>query len=457
MQTLWQDLRYGVRMLLKQRSFSLIAIAALALSIGANTAIFSAANALLLRPLPVENIDRLVVPVTLREGFDPFGSPFLEYTAYRDRAHCFASTGIGTVRSFNLTGRGEPERIRGATVTTSYLSTLGTRPVLGRAFSSAEDRPGGPPVALISYGLWQKHFGGNADVVTQSVNLDGRSYNIVGVMPPGFDLPGIADVWIPLQADIDSLPLTERAATNNTIIARLRPGVSLRQADAELKAIARQLEQEYPNFRRGWTVKVISLRQDLLGDLEGRVHRALFALMGGVAFLLLICCANVANLQLARGVAREREFVLRRALGAGRWRIARQLLTENLLLALISGMACLLLAHWLLPILASLNPIRGISLAPFFHNFSIDQRVLAFALCVTVLTGVASGLLPAVKGVGAHDLMSGIKQGDQRSGGDVAGRRWLKGLIAAEVAIALTFLICGGLIMQSFQRLQHVP
>jgi len=456
MQTLWQDIRYGVRMLLKQPGFSLICIAALALSIGANTAIFSAANALLLRPLPVEDIDRLVVPVTLREGFDPFGSPFLEYAAYRDRAHFFSSSGVATARSFNLTGRGEPERVRGATVTANYLSTLGIKPVLGRTFSADDDRPGGPPVALISYGLWQKHFGGNADVIRQSLNLDGRNYNIIGVMPPGFDLPGIADVWIPLQTDIDSLPLTERAATNNTIVARLRPGVSLGQADAELKAITRQLEQEYPDFRRGWTVKVVSLRQDLLGDLEGRVHNALFALIAGVVFLLLICCANVANLQLARGVARERELVLRRALGAGRWRITRQLLTENILLAVIGGMAGLLLAYWLVPILAVLNPIQGISLAAFFHNFSIDQRVLVFALCVSVLTGVAFGLLPALKGAGAHELMPRIKQGDQRSGGDVAGRRWLKGLIVAEIAIALTLLICGGLMVQSFQRLQHV-
>src|SRR6266576_488386 len=420
MQTFWQDLRYGARMLLKQPGFSLICIAALALSIGANTAIFSAANALLLRPLPVEDIDRLVVPVTLREGFDPFGSPFLEYAAYRDRAHCFSSSGVATARSFNLTGRGEPERVRGATVMANYLSTLGTKPVLGRTFSADDDRPGGPPVALISYALWQKHFGGNADVISQSLNLDGRNYNIAGVMPPGFDLPGIADVWVPLQTDIDSLPLTERAATNNTIVARLRPGVSLGQADAELKAITRQLEQEYPDFRRGWTVKVVSLRQDLLGDLEGRVHKALFALV------------------------------------AGRLRIARQPPTENILLAVIGGMAGLLLAYWLLPILAWLNPIQGISLAAFFHNFSIDQRVLVFALCVSVLTGVAFGLLPALKGAGAHELMPRIKQGDQRSGGDIAGRRWLNGLIVGEIAIALTLLICGGLMVQSFQRLQHV-
>ena len=453
---LWQDLRYGARMLLKQPGFTLITVAVLALSIGANTAIFSAINALLLRPLPVENIDRLVVSVTLREGFDPFGSPFLEYAAYRDRSHSFASSGVATQRSFNLIGQGEPERVRGATVMANYLTTLGVKPVLGRAFSAEEDQPGGPPVALISYALWQKRFAGRADAIGQSLNLDGRSYNILGVMPPGFDLPGVAEVWIPLQVNIDNLSLTERAATNNAILARLRPGVSLKQADTELKAIAHQLQQEYPDFRRGWSVKVISLRQDLLGDLEGRVRNALFALMAGVGFLLLICCANVANLQLARGIARERELMLRRALGAGRWRLVRQLLTESMLLALLGGMAGLLLANWLVPILAALNPIRGISLAAFFRNFAIDQHVLAFAFCVTLVTGVIFGLLPALKSAGAHDLMPGIKQHDQRVGGATSGRRWLKGLIVAEIAIALTLLVCGGLMVQSFQRLQHV-
>ena len=453
---LWHDVRYGARMLLKSPTYSAIAVAALALSIGANTAIFSAANALLLRPLPVENIDRLIVPVTLREGFDPFASPFIEYLAYRDRAHCFESVGVATARSFNLTDRGEPDRVRGATVMSNYLSTLGTKPMLGRAFSSEDDRPGGPPVALVSYGLWQKHFGGNANVLTESLNLDGRSYNIIGVMPPGFDVPGIADVWVPLQTDIDTLPLADRAATNNAIVGRLRPGVSLQQADSELKAIARQLEQEYPDFRRGWTVQAVSFRQEVLGDMEGRVHKALFALVAGVAFLLLICCANVANLQLARGVTRERELLLRRALGAGRWRITRQLLTENVLLALLGGLGGLLLAYWLLPLLAGLNPIQGISLAAFFHDLSIDGRVLAFALCVTVLTGIAFGLLPALKGAGAHELMPRMKQGDHRSGGDAVGRRWLKKLIVAEIAVAFILLICGGLMVQSFQRLQHV-
>ncbi len=456
MQTFWQDIRYGARMLLKQPGFSLICIAALALSIGANTAIFSAANALLLRPLPVEDIDRLVSTFALREGFDPFACSFLEYAAYRDRTHLFSSSGVATQRSFNLIGQGEPERVRGATVMADYLSTLGTKPVLGRVFSADEDRPGGPPVALIGYTFWQKHFAGSAGAIGQPLNLDGRTYTVLGVMPAGFDLPAAAEIWLPLQTNIENLPLSERAATANEILARLVPGVTVKQADTELKAIARQLEQEYPNFRRGWSVKVISLRQDLLGDLEGRVRKALFALAGGVGFLLLICCANVANLQLARGIARQRELALRRALGAGRWRLVRQLLTESMLLAFLGGVAGVILANWLVPILAALNPIRGISFAAFLHNFEIDRRVLAFAFFVTLVTGIIFGLVPALKAAGARELMPRIKEADQRSGAAASGRRWLNGLIVAEMAIALTLLICGGLMVQSFQRLQHV-
>src|SRR5947207_3738874 len=456
MQTLSNDLRYGARILFKQPAFSAIAVAALTLSIGATTAIFSAVNTLLLRPLPVENIDRLVFSVALREGFDPFGSSLLEFAAYRDRGHSFVSSSVGRERSFNLTGNGEPERVRGATIMVDYLTTLGVKPVLGRAFSADEGQPGGPAVALIGYALWQKHFAGTAAVIGHPINLEGRSYNIVGVRPPGFDLPGATEIWVPLQVKIESLPLTERAVPGYDIVARLKPGVAVKQADAELKTIARQLEQEYPDFRRGWSVKVISLRQELLGDLEGHVNKALFALMAGVGFLLLICCANIANLQLARGIARERELALRRALGAGRRRLVRQLLTENMLLALLGGLGGLLLAYWMVPILARLNPMRGISLGAFFHRFEIDRHVLVFTLFVSLLTGMIFGLLPAIKGAGEQELLPRIKQGDQRSGGAVSGRRWLNGLIVAEIAIAMTLLVCGGLMVQSLQRLQHV-
>src|SRR5262249_51757097 len=250
-----------------------------------------------------------------------------------------------------------------------------------------------------------------------------------GVMPPGFDLPGAAEVWLPLQTNIDALPLPDRAATNHDIVARLKPGVGVAQADAELKAIDRQLEREYPEFRRGWSVKVVSLRQELLGDLEGHVRKSLFALMAAVGFLLMICCANIANLQLARGIAREREFAVRSALGAGRWQLLRQLLTENILLALVGGVAGVVLANWLIPILAALNPIRGISFAAFFYDFELDRRVLMFALGTAFLTGAIFGLLPAFKAASADELMLRLKLGDQRSGGVAAGRKWFNGLI----------------------------
>ncbi|HEY2626370.1 MAG TPA: ABC transporter permease [Candidatus Udaeobacter sp.] len=452
---LWQDLRYGARILLKSPAYTAIAVMALALSIGANTAIFSAVNTLLLRPLPLEDLDRLVFSVALREGFDPFGSSLLEFEAYRQRNHSFASVGAAMLRSFNLTGRGEPERIRGASVMADYLTTLGVKPVLGRGFTLEEDQPGGPGVALIGYGFWQKHFGGNTSVIGEKLNLEGRSRTVVGVMPPGFDLPEAAEIWLPLQTKIDSLPFADRAVPGYEVVAKLRPGISLKQADAESKSIARQLEQEFPQVRGGWSVKLVWLRQELLGDVAGRVNKALIALMGGVGFLLLICCANVTNLQLVRGVARTRELALRRALGARRSRLVRQLLTESVLLALVGGAGGLLLAHWILPLIAAMNPIQGISLAGFFHTFRIDSRVLTFALLVTLATGVIFGLVPALKGAGEREVMPRLKQGDQRTAG-VAGRGWLNILIVAEIAVAMTLLVGGGLMLQSFNRLQHV-
>lgn len=452
---LWQDLRYGARILLKSPAYTAIAVAALALSIGANTAVFSAINTLLLCPLPLKDLDRLVLSQALREGFDPYESSLLELEAFQQRNHSFESIGAARQRSFNLTGRGQPERIRGASITPDYLTTLGVKPILGRSFSAEEDQPGGAAVALISYSFWQKHFGGNTNIVGETLNLESRTYTIVGVMPAGFDLPAAADIWVPLQIKIDSLPVTQRAVSGYEIVARLRQRISRQQADAESKSIARQLEDEFPQLRRGWTVRLIWLRQALLGDYAGRVNKALVALMGGVGFLLLICCANVANLQLARGIVRTRELALRRALGASRSRLVRQLLTESTLLALLGGLGGLVLAHWIVPLLAAINPMQGISLAEFFQNFKIDGRVLVFALCVTLATGIVFGLVPALKGAGEREVMPSLREGDQRSA-SAPGHRWLNILIVVEIAVAMTLLVGGALIVRSFNRLQHV-
>ena len=456
MQTLLQDLRYGARLLRKNRSFSAIAILTLALGIGANTAIFSAINALLLGPLPLADDARLVYAVGLREGFDPFGTSLLEYTSYRDQSHSFTNLGLGARRFFNVIERGTPERVAGAEVMADYLNTLGVSPVLGHSFTADEDLAGGPPVALISYDLWQRRFGGEQNVIGQPINLEGRVRTITGVMPKGFDVPAAAEIWVPMQVNPETVPLSQRAQGSYETIARLRPGVTLAQADTELKTIAESLAREYPQYRQGWTVKLIALRQMLIGDLDGRTQKALYALIGAVGFLLLICCANVANLLLAHGVARERELAIRQALGAGGWRLARQMITESLLLAGLGGFAGLILAYWAAPFLSALSPIEAVALSGVFNNIRVDGKVLVFTLAVSLLAGVLVSLIPVLKTARADRLMTLMKQREMRTGGAAAGRRWLSALVISEMAVAVTLLVAGGLMLKSFERLQKL-
>src|SRR5262245_60543477 len=325
MSDLFQDLRYGLRMILRNPGFSLLAILTLALGIGANTALFSAVNALLLRPLPVADIDRLVFGMALREGFDPFGTSLLEFDLYRKEARSLSSSGVGTPRQFTLLAGDEPERLRGTAVTAGFLTTLGVKPILGRLFMPGEDRPGAAAVALVGHELWRR-LGSERGIVGQVLNLEGQPTTVIGVLPPGFDKPYSAEVWVPMQVDIASLPLDQKASTANEFVGRLRDGVSLEQADAELKGLSRRLEQEYPQIRRGWSFGTVPLRRQMLADLAGRTQRSLMALTAAVGFLLLLCCANVASLLLARGAAREGEIAVRMSLGAGRGRLIRQLL-----------------------------------------------------------------------------------------------------------------------------------
>ena len=451
-----QDLRYGLRMLRKSPGFTAIAVLTLGLGIGANTAIFSAVNALLLQRLPVVDSDRIVFGLGLREGFDPYGLSRLEYDALKERGHSFANLGVAELRSFNLIGRNDPERVQGAAVQAEFLEALGVQPILGQSITKAEDYPGGPPVALLGYGLWMRRFAGAPGVIGQALDLNGRSTAVIGVLPPSFDYPGEAQIWIPLQMQPGGLPLSEMAAHNYEMVARLRPGVSAEQADDEVRRIARELENEYPAVRRGWSSKVIPMRRELLRDVAGRVEKSLVALLGAVGFLLLICCANVAGLLMARGVVREREMAMRRAMGAGCPRIVRQLLTESVLLAALGGLAGLALAYGILPLLCSLNPVQTTAFAGLLRGLHVDGRALLFASVLTLVTGVTSGFLPAIKRAAAKDLMPLILEGNQRSSSGTGSKRMLGALVVAEMAIAITLLAGGALMIQSFQRLKQI-
>jgi putative ABC transport system permease protein len=456
METLWHDLRHGWRVLRMRPAFTTAAIVTLAIGIGANTAIFGAVHAMLLAPLPVTAADDVVYGIALREGFDPFGTSLLEYGAIRDTSQSFAAHGMAARRPFTLVGLNQPERLDGAKVTAGFMEALGVSPVAGRRFTAQEDRPDGPTVALIGYDVWHQRFGGDAGAIGRSLRLDDRVYTIVGVMPPGFDYPGRARLWVPLQRTIETLPLDQRAAQAYTFVGRLKPGVAIADADRELKVMARRLEQDYPDYRKGWSYTVIPLRHQLLGDLSGRVRTGLLLLVTAVGFVLLICCANVASLLLIRAVAREREIAVRLTLGAGRARVVRQLIVESGLLAVAAGLAGLVLAVWIAPILATLNPVRIESLGAVLTDFRVNWQVMAFASAVSLLTGLLFGAVPALKLGRVTDLMGVLRRREQRAGGAAGGRRVLSAVIVAEVAVAVALLAGGSLVVKSFQRLQHV-
>jgi putative ABC transport system permease protein len=450
------DFRYALRMLAKTPGLTAVAIITLALGIGANTAVFSALNALWLRALPIKNPERLVSGYAMRESVDPYQTSLLEYAAYRERSRSLEGMGVGSQRDFNLLVHGEAQRLRGAALNLDYLTTLGTEAITGRVFLAQEYQPDAVPVAILSYELWQRSFGGDLGIIGRSLNFEDGICTVVGIFPPGFNMPYGADIWVPLRTNIAALPLEERARKGYDLIARLKRGVSLAQADAELKGIARALEREYPQLRQGWSYKLISLRQNLIGDLEGRTRKALFALVGAVVFVLLICCANLANLLLARGVARQREIGIRFALGASRPRVLRQLLNESLLLALFGGAAGLLLAYWITPLLATVSPVQVVSLGSFLRDFRIDARVLGFCFLLSLLTAVIFGFIPALKVIRSRDLITTLKEGEHRVGGSARGRRVLDGLVIAEIAVAATLLVAGGLFVQSFQALHRI-
>ena len=447
MGTLWQDVRYGARMLFKAPGFTLVAVLSLALGIGVNTTIFSMVNALILRPLPYEDAQRLVVvqQTQLKQGIRGGSVSFGDFVDWRNESSLFERIAAYSERSFNLAGEREPERVKGASVSADLFRTLGVSPVHGRDLLAAEDRPNAERVALISHSLWQRRFNSDLNLTGKTLKVNGENYSVVGVMPPNFKYPSNAELWTPLALDTTE---ADRGNHYLTCIARLKPGVTIEAAQAQLATIAQRLEAEHPATNKGWGVRVVSLREELI-DEDART--VLVALLGAVLFVLLIACANVANLLLARSVSREKEMAIRTALGAGRTRVIRQLLTESVLISLAGGALGVLLAMWGIDLLVTAIPEQ----MPFWVRFDIDARVLLFTLSVSLLTGIIFGLVPALQ-ASKPDLQVSLKEGSRSATEGVRRNRLRSLLVVSEIALTLVLLIGATLMMKSFMRLQEV-
>ena len=449
MDTLTQDLRYGLRTLVKNPGFAAVAVITLALGIGANTAIFSVVNAVLLMPLPFPDAGRLVSVYERTQGgsYNVLSAP--NYLAWRDHAEAFENLAVYTTKSYNLAGATEVEHISGQPVTANLFPLLGVHPIRGRTFDAKEDLPGGPKVVVLSYEFWQKHYGGAPGAIGAVLKLDGDSYTILGVMPRAFQIPQTAgEFWVPLQLN----PLDPNSSARGLHwlfgLARLKPGMTVAKTESQENRLAEQLGRDYPQTDAGYGLQLVPL----LDDVVGQVKPVLLILLASVGLVLLIACANVANLLLARATGRQREMALRAVLGARRVRMIRQLLTESVLLAIFGGTLGLILAFDAVRVLASLAPVGTV---PRVETIGVDNRVLLFTLIITLVTGVAFGLIPALQ-ASKSSLNDALKEAGR---GNDSGRRrrTLRGaLVVSEVAVALMLLVGAGLMVVSFKRLTEV-
>ncbi|PYT49339.1 MAG: ABC transporter permease [Acidobacteria bacterium] len=450
MRNLVADFRFGLRILLRNPGFTLAAIFVLALGIGANTAIFSIVNAVLLRPLPYQDASRImqvwhVPPAKSFPGMSLFSVSPANYLDWQSQNRSFEQMAAYGFESFNVGGGERPEAIRGAAVAPGFFSILRVQTVLGRTFSPEEDRPGQGHVVILGHTLWRDHFGADTGIVGRNVLLDGQTYTVVGVMPPKFKFPAWAELWVPLAWSNEKRAV--RGNHNYMVIGRLKPEVAVQQAKADLSAISARLEQQYPEDDKGWGATVVPLREEISGD----VRPALLVLLGAVAFVLLIACANVANLVLAKTLARKKEIAIRTSLGASRAAVLRQILAETLLLSLAGGALGLFLARFCITLIQKFLTDR----LPSSTEITLDAPVLAFTVFLALLAGILAGLLPAVRFT-RTDVNEALKQGQSRGSSDSSGSK-TRGLpVVSEVALSLVLLIGAGLMIRSLLRLSSV-
>jgi putative ABC transport system permease protein len=445
METLLQDIRYGIRSLLKHPGFTAIAIITLSLGIGATSAMFSTVNAVLLQPLAYPESERMVVVegVNPALGITQSNLSIPDFADWQQQNQSFEQLAIFATGGSLLTSGDETERVRGTGVTNDFFPLFRTPAIRGRALQPDDSQKGRDPVLVLSYGLWQRRFGADPNVIGSKVAVGGKSTTIVGVMPAGFDYPAQTEMWVPLSIDAASERRDNRAYN---VIGRLKPGVSISQAQTSLDTINQRLAQAYVETNRGWSARVTNLQERMVGSMRN----ALLLLLGAVAFVLLIACANVANLLLARSTGRQKEIALRAALGANRWRVIRQLLTESLLLSVIGGGLGLTLSLWLTKLFVSISPPN----TPRFDEIKPDARVLLFTLGLAVLTGLVFGLAPALQ-ASRVDLTGGLKEGGRGSGSS-HNKRLRSVMMVSEIALSFMLLVGAGLLIKSFMKLRDV-